>query len=78
LIESFLDLTRRSGVFEKRRRRQSVDWFHMMLDDTLRDLFFSDPEVKKRMPALERSVSSGHCLVPEAVEELVGLFLSGR
>lgn len=78
LVEEFLGLTRQSGVFEERRRRQAIDWFHSMLDDSLRDLFFSDSEVRALLPQLERLVAGGGCLVPEAVGELVKRFVSRR
>ncbi len=74
MIERFLELTRLNGGFSERRRHQAVEWFRTLLDDTLRDLFIANSEVKSRLPILEQAVAAGECLVSQAVSELIGVY----
>lgn len=76
MIERFLAITRDNGFFDERRRRQSVDWFRTLLDDTIRDMFYSHSGVRSRLLEAEHSVALGQCLVTEAVSELMNIFLS--
>lgn len=57
-IEEFAAQTRASGAFETRRRRQSIEWLHAMVEEELRQRFFRDPRVKKLLPELEHQVAA--------------------
>ncbi|HNX97655.1 MAG TPA: methylmalonyl Co-A mutase-associated GTPase MeaB [Candidatus Aminicenantes bacterium] len=74
MVQRFLEITRANGFFAERRQAQSVEWFHTLLDDSLRDLFRRDPVVAARLPDLERAVAQGAYLVPDAVDDLLRTF----
>jgi len=74
MIERFLQLTHQNGVFAERRRHQAVEWFRSLLEDSVREFFFADTDVKARLPLLEQSVAVGECLVTQAVNDLIETF----
>lgn len=57
-VEEFAGITRASGAFDERRRRQSVAWLHAMVEEELRNRFFRDPKVRHLLPDIERQVAS--------------------
>ncbi len=57
-IESFAAQTRESGAHASRRRHQSVEWLHAMVEEELRHRFFRDPRVRKLLPDLEQQVAA--------------------
>ncbi len=74
VIGSFMDNTRASGVFEDRRRAQTVQWVHAMVDDYLHQRFYSHKKVKGLLPSVEKSVSQGDISPTQAVTRLVDCF----
>lgn len=74
VIEAFKDMTSQSGVFQKRRDRQLLDWMHSMIDEHLHDLFFNDPVITGRMPEVKGAVLDGTISPTQAVKELIGMF----
>ncbi len=74
VIEGFRSQTEASGVFEKRRKSQTLSWVHMMIEDYLKSLFFNHPEVAAALPQIEKSVVNGELPTVAAVESLLKLF----
>jgi LAO/AO transport system kinase len=73
-IQAFKDTTTGTGVFQKRREQQVKDWIYAMIKDALQSRFFHHPEVKARMPVIEREVISGQQPVTQAVHELLKVY----
>jgi len=71
VIQTFVETTKRSGVFFDRRRQQQKDWMHAMIKEYIETRFFADPIVKEKLPMLENSVISGVKPVTAAVRELI-------
>lgn len=71
VIQTFVETTKRSGVFFDRRRQQQKDWMHAMIKEYIETRFFADPIVKEKLPMLENSVISGAKPVTAAVRELI-------
>lgn len=69
-MRTFEEVTKDSGVFEKRRSMQTKEWIYSMIKEQLESSFFNHPIVKERMPALEQSVVEGKQPVTQAVREL--------
>jgi LAO/AO transport system kinase len=76
VIEKFVETTKRSGVFDMRRRHQQKDWIYSMIKDYLETSFFSHPAVKEKLPIIENNVISGTQSVTSAVRELIALYES--
>ncbi|MEM5015581.1 methylmalonyl Co-A mutase-associated GTPase MeaB [Metabacillus indicus] len=76
-VTAFLDITMKSGVFEKRRQLQQKEWLYEMIQEQLKHHFFQHPSIKGTMPVLEQEVISGKRPVSGSVKELIAAFLEG-
>lgn len=74
VICAFEEMTKKSGVFQKRRDEQLLDWMHSMIDEHLHNLFFDDPVITGRMPEVRESVLNGGISPTQAVAELIKMF----
>ena len=74
VIRAFRNMTENSGVFQKRRKRQLLEWMHSMIDEHLHSLFFEDPVITGRMPEVREAVLQGVISPTQAVKELVNMF----
>lgn len=74
VIQVFKKLTTESGVFQKRRDSQLLDWMHAMIDEHLHNLFFGDAVITGRMPEIKDAVLRGIISPTQAVAELVKMF----
>ena len=74
VIQVFKKLTQESGVFQKRRDGQLLDWMQAMIDEHLHNLFFGDAVIMGRMPEIRDAVLRGVISPTQAVAELVKLF----
>ena len=60
VISDFRQQTTASGVLEKRRQRQTLDWVYSMVEEHLRTSFFSHKGVSSMRADLEEAVVNGH------------------
>ena len=74
VIQVFKELTTKSGVFQKRRDSQLLDWMHSMIDEHLHNLFFGDAVITGRMPEIKEAVLDGTISPTQAVAELIKMF----
>lgn len=74
VIQVFQKMTTESGVWQKRRDGQLLDWMHSMIDEHLHNLFFEDAVVTGRMPEIREAVLQGVVSPTQAVAELINLF----
>ncbi len=59
VVLDFIAKIKSSGVFERRRASQSLQWVYSMVQEHLRTSFFNHPNVRKILPEIERGVVSG-------------------
>lgn len=59
-----------TGEIVERRREQQVKWMWSMLEDRVFTRVRSDPQLKARLPALEKAVAKGELSPALAVEEI--------
>ena len=76
LMTDFEKKTRASGVFNERRKKQSLDWVFGMVEHFLRDHVFNHPAIQKKLPAMEKKILNGSILPTAAAEQLLNLFFS--
>ena len=74
MIQLFKETTTKSGVFQRRRDSQLLDWMHAMIDEHLHNLFFGDAVITGRMPEIREAVLGGVISPTQAVAELVKMF----
>ncbi len=72
VAQDFCATTRASGVLERRRRGQAIEWMHALIQENLRTRFYQSPGVRARLDALERAVGDGRLTALSAALELLG------
>jgi LAO/AO transport system kinase len=78
VIQNFVATTQTSGVFQRRRNSQSMDWVYGMVQEYLRTSFFNNPDIKKILPEIERGVMSGRFSPTMAADMLIKKIETGK
>ena len=74
-IRNFAEITRSSGSFEQRRKRQAWEWTLTMVDDFLRQNFFQNKKIQAQMKKMKEGVDLGQVLPTDAAESLLESYL---
>jgi LAO/AO transport system kinase len=74
IVEAFRTKTRDSGVLEKRRRAQTLDWVYSMVEEHLRSSFFRHAGVERIRAEIEHDVMWGRMPPTVAVQRLIKEF----
>jgi LAO/AO transport system kinase len=78
VVEQFAAETRASGVLEKRRRHQSIDWMRAMIEEELHHRFFRNERVRKVLPEIETQVAAQTLPAATAVKRIMESFTTGN
>ncbi len=62
-----------TGELEEKRKRQALDWMWFLIEETLKERFFNNAEIKKALPTISREVKSGILAPTVAVSKLLFL-----
>lgn len=73
-VEKFVQTTKSNGIFYQRRKAQQIEWFYNTLYDRIKEMFFSNPNVNKIMPKIEKMVAEGKTTPDDAVAKLIKLY----
>ncbi len=73
-VGKFATTTRESGAFDARRRHQSIEWMHSMIEEELRHRFFRNKNVKQLLPDIKRQVSEQKLPAATAVRRVMDAF----
>jgi LAO/AO transport system kinase len=71
MVREFTTQTRTNGVFEERRKRQSLEWLHKMVEERLRNAFYQDEKVRSMLGQVEEEVLNGRIPVTRAAWKLL-------
>jgi LAO/AO transport system kinase len=71
-VEDYFRATRADGVFEERRRGQSVAAMHALIEEGLRERFHHDPRVRASLQAEEQAVADGRVTPLAAAMRVLG------
>lgn len=74
VIKDFEKVTKESGVFEERRKNQLLEWTFSMIEESLKDRFYSHNKVKEIIPNIKQEILTGKKLPTAAAEYLLKLF----
>ncbi|MGM9583334.1 MAG: methylmalonyl Co-A mutase-associated GTPase MeaB [Phascolarctobacterium sp.] len=74
VMRKFEKVTKESGAFYNRRKSQTLSWVNSMIDEHLHNLFFEDPMIKGRLPAVMEAAVNGVVSPSQAVTELIRAF----
>jgi len=69
---------KRNNSFGKKRNEQSLFWLHEQINGGLRDFFYKNEKIKKRLEKLEKEVLSGKKNSFYAADELLKMFFNQR
>ncbi len=70
-IEQFAVTTRESGAFDKRRKHQSIEWMHAMIEEELKHRFFRNPQVQRMLPDIQKQVEDQTLPAATAVRRIM-------
>ena len=70
-IERLRDALEAGGELEEKRRRQSVDWMWSLIDQGLRARFRENPDVRRELGPVSRSVAEGRTTAAVAAYRLL-------
>jgi LAO/AO transport system kinase len=62
-----------SGMHEKRRKAQAIDWLHFLLVDSLKTWFYSHPDISSKLPDLSKEVENKTISAAAAAAQLLGI-----
>jgi LAO/AO transport system kinase len=70
-IEEHRQITTDSGELEQKRTAQALDWLAFLLDEGLRQWFYTNPEVRKMLPKLRNGVAEKQISPSAAAHQLL-------
>lgn len=76
-LQAWRQAMERSGEFQEKRRRQSVDWMWRLIDTGLRQRFREHPGVRTQLPVLSAAVAAGASSPVAAARRLLGQLAAG-
>lgn len=74
VILKFEEVTKDSGVFEKRRQQQLLEWVDWMIEDELKRRFFENDTVKQQLPHIRADVLNAKLSPTLAVKKIMDSF----
>ncbi|WP_285768966.1 methylmalonyl Co-A mutase-associated GTPase MeaB [Peribacillus sp. SI8-4] len=75
VLTDFSETTKKSGVFQERRRMQAKEWLYSLMDHQLKMMFYKNEAIKELLPNLENQVMSGNKTVTAAVKQAFQAFM---
>jgi len=76
VIVKFEKTIKQFGVFEQRRKDQSIEWVFRMVEDTLYDEFYNNEKVQKAIASLKQEILKDKITPTLAAEKLLKIFKS--
>lgn len=74
VIKKFESAVKQSGVFEQRRKDQTIEWVFRMVEDSLRDEFYNSEKVQKAIIAVKEEINSDKITPTLAAEQLLSIY----
>lgn len=74
MIESFVYITKKNGVFYSRREAQTLEWVFNIVINQLTTRFYNHDGVKRMIPKLKHSLSEGEVSATKAAVMLLDVF----
>ena len=63
-----------SGVFDQRRKDQSIEWVFRMVEDTLKDEFYNNEKIQKAIISVKEEITKDKITPTLAAEKLLNIF----
>jgi len=75
MIKEFVKVTKKSGVFNKQRKNQALQWMYDLINENLKNNFYNNPIIKKEIKTVESKIKNGKMLPTLAAEILFEKYL---
>lgn len=73
VVTRFWERAAETGAFEGRRREQSREWLHALIDEQIRAYFYGHPSVRDTLAGIEAAVMDGTLPATAAARQLLGV-----
>ncbi|MCB9258109.1 MAG: methylmalonyl Co-A mutase-associated GTPase MeaB [Ignavibacteriales bacterium] len=73
-ISDFVDFTKKEGIFNSQRNKQSLDWMHSLIKENLINKFYQKSEIKDELKIAENLLIDGKARATSAAEEILKKF----
>jgi LAO/AO transport system kinase len=74
VIDKFRKQMKNNGSFKGRRRLQIAQWLHSLINEQLKLSFYSNPQIQKILPEIEKQVLNREMATTTAVRRLLEAF----
>lgn len=74
VIKKFEKIIKHSGVFDQRRKDQSIEWVFRMVEDSIRDEFYNNEKVQKAITTIKDEITKDKITPTLAAEKLLKIF----
>ncbi len=74
LIEQYFELTEKNGYYSKHRMEQASYWMYEAIQEELRNHFYENPIIAKKLKHFEKQVLKGEISSFQAASELLNLY----
>ena len=75
LVNEYVAFTKKNGYFDYKRNEQAKYWMYESINDSLRDKFYTNPEVEKMLQPTEHQVLNNEISSFVAAKRMIDLFL---
>lgn len=75
MVNEYVAFTKKNGYFDYKRNEQAKYWMYESINDSLRDKFYTNPEVEKMLQPTERQVLNDEISSFVAAKRMIDLFL---
>jgi LAO/AO transport system kinase len=74
VITKFKSHTKSSRTFDERRKTQSLEWVYNLVEEQIKKIFYTNSEIQKSLPKIEKDILSGKILPTTAAELLLRVY----
>lgn len=75
MVNEYVAFTKKNGYFDYKRNEQAKYWMYESINDSLRDKFYTNPEVEKMLQPTEHQVLNNEISSFVAAKRMIDLFL---
>ena len=75
MVNEYVAFTKKNGYFDYKRNEQAKYWMYESINDSLRDKFYTNPEVENMLQPTERQVLNNEISSFVAAKRMIDLFL---
>ena len=74
MISEFIKLSKINNSFMEERKKQSLQWMYSLIEESLKNSFFNNPDIKKDLKEIEKQIISEKILPTVAADILLKKF----